>query len=190
MIIALCGPSGIGKGYFKETLIRHYPRAREIVWYTTRPLRPGEKNRKEISEAEFLELQEKGELALEQGMFGHRYAVKKSDLLERGGIYLTEIHPFVLETAKEINPDIVAIGLVTDDFDLLRDRLANRRKTETPEEIERRLEAAKLEIEAVKEKPDLYFKVLNITSENEKMVKIWAMAIFEEIRQDKGKEMS
>lgn len=42
MLIALSGPSGIGKGFIKEKLLREYPDIKEIQWITTRKLRSTE----------------------------------------------------------------------------------------------------------------------------------------------------
>ena len=83
MIIALSGPSGIGKGYFKDAIISKHPEVREIVWYTTRALRPNEKNRQSISEEEFCSMIASGELVLIQEVFDHYYGVKKQIFLRK-----------------------------------------------------------------------------------------------------------
>lgn len=42
MLITLTGPSGIGKGFVAEYLLARFPGVEELVWTTTRPLRPTE----------------------------------------------------------------------------------------------------------------------------------------------------
>lgn len=181
MIIVLSGPSGIGKGYIKESLKEKYPNIEELVWYTTRNLRPNEltnSNRKHLSEEEFKKMAEEGEMALVQGIFGHRYAVRKQDLLPREGVFLTEIHPFVIEEAKIINPNIIAIGLVTDDYALLRERMINRRKTESLDEVERRIQAAKDEVNAIRDKAQFYDSFITIKRDNESQIATMAQELF------------
>ncbi len=189
MIIALSGPSGIGKGYIKESLKEKNPYIRELVWYTTRNLRLTElidSNRKHVSEEEFEEMTKKGEIALAQGMFGHRYAVRKQDLLPREGIFLTEIHPFVIAEAKGINPHIISIGLVTDDYDLLKERLVGRRKTESLEEIGRRIQSAKDEVNAIRNNIQFYDNLIAVKRDNEDQIATIAQELFTRYMKEGG----
>ena len=189
MIIALSGPSGIGKGYAKEAIKKIYPDVQEVVWYTTRELRKSEQhnsNRKHISEPELEKLETKGEVALVQGIFGNRYAVKKQDLLEKEGIFLTEIHPYVVVEAKSINPNIVMIGLVTEDISLLEERLTSRRKTETPEEIKKRIALAKAELKAIQDNLAYYDEIISIARDNEHLIAQTAQNMFLKIISDRG----
>lgn len=179
MIIALSGPSGIGKGYAKEAILKVNPEVKEAVWYTTRELRPGEKNRKSISNIEFDAMEHAGKLVLIQEMFGHRYAMCKEDLTATEDVILTEIHPYVAQEAKKNNPDIVLIGMVTDDIELLRERLSVRRKTESPEEIERRLQTAMTEIAAIRENCELFNTVIHVERKNEPEIAQMAQKIFQ-----------
>jgi len=83
MIISFSGPSGIGKGFVKEHLLRIYPHIGELVWFTTRFPRSNEKqgNRIHISSSEFNKLSEVGDLVLVQHLYGHRYGLKRESLL-------------------------------------------------------------------------------------------------------------
>ena len=182
MIIALSGPSGIGKGYFKDAIISKHPEVKEIVWYTTRALRPNEKNRQSISEEEFCSMIASGELVLIQEVFDHYYGVKKADLLKEKGIWMTEIHPYIMAEAKRINGKIISIGLVTDDLNLLKDRLVNRRKTEKKAEIRNRLRAAKSEMDVIKNTPYNFDYMLTISRDNEAQVASLAQDIFAKIK--------
>lgn len=186
MIIALSGPSGIGKGYFKESVLLKHPEVKELIWYTTRTLRPNEKNRKSVSDAEFDELLKSEKMVLVQEMFGHRYGVHLDDLIKESGIWLTEVHPYVVMEAKRINPQIVTIGMLTEDLGLLRERLVVKRKTEKPDEIEIRLSIAKSEMNAIKENSALYDKILVITRENEHLVANMAQELFRHFVEERG----
>ena len=178
MIIALSGTSGICKGYCKEAILSKYPNVQELIWYTTRGLRPNEFNRKSISESEFEVLLNEGKMALVQDMFGHRYGISHDDLLKESGEWLTEVHPYILEEAKHINPHIITIGMITEDFSLLRERLAVKRKTENPAEIEARLGVAEKEMAIVKASPELFDEVIVVTRENESSIANIAQEIF------------
>lgn len=170
MIIALSGPSGIGKGFMKESILTNHPDINELVWCTTRALRPNEANRKSISEDEFAQLVAADKLTLVQGMFGHCYGLAVNELQGKEGIWLTEIHPFVVEGARSINPKIKMVGLITEDLDLLRERLLLKRKTEDPAEVEVRLKAAIDEMKAIKANSSMFERIVLVSRENESQI--------------------
>lgn len=172
MIISLSGPSGIGKGFTKEHLLRCYPHIEELVWFTTRPLRPNEQggNRTSVSSSEFDKLAKSGELTLVQDLYGHRYGLNKEDLLPCLGTKLTELHPDNLREAFRINPAILAIGFVTFDLSLLNKRLSVVRKTESVAEIEQRITIAKIEIETILLQRAMFTSVIEVTETGEASV--------------------
>lgn len=173
MIISLSGPSGIGKGFIKECILQTYPHIQELVWFTTRPLRSNEQqggNRINVSFPEFNQMAGFGELVLVQDLFGHRYGLRKEDLLPSSHTKLTELHPDNLLEALRINPAIFAIGLVTFDLSLLHKRLSAVRKTESPAEIEKRVATAKGEIETILQRRSLFTSVIEITEAGESSV--------------------
>lgn len=181
MIIVLSGPSGIGKGYIKEFLKKKYSYIEELVWCTTRNLRPNElinSNRKHVSKEEFEKMIERNEIVLVQNVFGHQYAIRKQDFLSNEGIFLTEIHPFVIEKAKNINPHIITIGLVTDDYDLLRERLVDRRKTESLDEVKCRTQLAEDEVNVIRKKIRFYDSIITVRRDNENEIAKIAEELF------------
>lgn len=188
MIISLSGPSGIGKGFIKEQLLQLYPNIQELVWCTTRDLRPNEQggNRFHISLSEFNQLVELGKLVLVQDLFGHRYGLRKEDLETSSDIKLTELHPANLVEALRINPSIFAIGLVTSDLSLLRKRLAVVRKSESEAEIEKRIMKAKSEIETILGHRSLHASVIEITEAEEDQVFNKVHAILQSQIKSKG----
>jgi len=166
MIIALSGPSGIGKGYVKKQLLRLYPCIQELEWFTTRPLRTNEQvggNRTNVSVSEFRHMADVGELVLIQNLFGYRYGLRMEDLLPTDDIKLTELHPDNISKALKINPAIIAIGFVTFDISLLHKRLTVIRKTESLVEIEKRVAMAEGEIRTILQQKSLFTSVVEIT---------------------------
>lgn len=191
MIIAFSGPSGIGKGYVKERLLTHYPQIEEIAWLTTRPLRANEltaSNRVSVSNEVFEKLRDSGQLSLVQGVFGHYYGVRGSDLLLAKGIRLTELHPYVVGEALQVNPRIVLIGMTTPDLELLHERLSLVRRTDTPEEIVKRVAAAELEMGAILDKRSFYRAIVEVTKQNEGEVFEQILTILEPILNERGTE--
>ena len=173
MIISLSGPSGIGKGFVKEGLLKLYPQIQELVWFTTRPLRSNEQqggNRIHVSLLEFNQMAEFGKLVLVQDLFGHRYGLRKEDLLSSLDIKLTEVHPDNMLEALRINPKIFAIGFVTFDLSLLQKRLSILRKTESPVEIKHRVATAVSEMEIILQRKLLFASVIEVTEVGESLV--------------------
>jgi guanylate kinase len=172
MIISLSGPSGIGKGFVREQLLRAYPCIQELLWFTTRPLRLTEQqhsNRIHVSLSEFNKLAESGQLVLVQDLYGHRYGLKKEDLLPGPNVRLTELHPVNVEEALRINPEVLAIGFITSDFSMLRERLVLR-KTESATEIEQRITSAQIEIETILRQKALFAAVIEVAKDSEVFV--------------------
>jgi len=180
MIIALSGPSGIGKGYVKERLLQLFPHILELTWFTTRPLRTNEQaggNRTSVSVSEFGRMADVGELVLIQNLFGHRYGLRVDDLLPTSDIRLTELHPDNMSEALKINPEIVAIGFVTFELSLLHKRLAIARKTESFAEIEKRVATAEDEIRTILWQRSLFTSVVEIAEATEHLVLKEVLAI-------------
>jgi guanylate kinase len=169
MLISLCGPSGIGKGHIKKQILKAYPLIKELQWFTTRTLRPDEKNgnRVHVSPKKFKYLVNHDKLVLVQNLYGHFYGLKKNDLRPIKGIAITEIHPDNLGEAFKINPAIIAIGLITSDFSILYERLAMIRKTEGSAEIKQRIKKAKNEIKTIKQRKTLFASLIEISKKTE-----------------------
>lgn len=170
--IALSGPSGIGKGYIHEHILRVYPSMQELRWLTTRPPRTtvSDANRQHVSVDAFAQLVASGDLVLVQNIFGHNYGLSRRDLAPRAGLYLTEIHPKNLQEALEINPRLVAIGLMTSEPALLRHRLEEVRRTEHPEEIEVRLAEGTRDMQAMRDRRVYYTALIDVTSVSQRHV--------------------
>lgn len=171
MLVSLTGPSGIGKGYLKDYLLRVFPDWREISWYTTRQIRSRENYRNDrriVTEAQFRRLYEQGNIILVQELYGYLYGMNCSDL--EGGdkeILLTELQISNLPTALALIEDLLTIALVPADPNFLRQRLTNYRGTESLEEVELRLETARSEIDLIWQSTSLFARVFTVSEANE-----------------------
>jgi|SRR3990167_6302840 len=167
MLIALSGPSGIGKGFIKQALLARYPEITELAWLTTRPLREGELaggNRIHVSRTCFATLEAQGKCVLVQELYGNRYGLLSAQL-HGTQPRLTEMHPGNVQEIIRLHPNIYLIGLVTDDLSLLHDRLVIR--GDVDQKNEERLDAAKAEMSLIHGMRHLYNFIFIITRENE-----------------------
>lgn len=155
LLFVVSGPSGAGKDTLVEALREQRPTLRYSISATTRPPRPEERNEEHyffVSEAEFDRLLRTGGLLESREYNGNLYGTPR-DFIERS---LTEGYDVVLKpevngalAVKAAYPDAVLIFLVPDRFSNLRERLLARR-TETNEEIARRLEIAQREMKFIR----------------------------------------
>lgn len=166
MHIALSGPSGIGKGYVQERILQVYPSMQELRWTTTRPPRTTvpDANRQHVSNEAFAQLAASSDLVLVRKIFGYDYGLARRDLVPREGLYLTEVHPDNLQEAHTINPDLVAIGLMTSEPALLHHRLTEIRRTERPDEIAARLAEGAREMQVMRDQYVYYTALVDVTS--------------------------
>jgi guanylate kinase len=155
LLFVVSGPSGAGKDTLVEGLREHRPSLRYSVSATTRVPRPEEREGEHyffVSSANFDRLRRDGGLLEWREYNGNLYGTPR-DYIERS---LTEGYDVIMK--PEVNgalavkagyPDAVLIFLVPDRFSNLRERLLARR-TETNEEIARRLEIAQQEMKFIR----------------------------------------
>lgn len=155
LLFVVSGPSGAGKDTLVDALLARTPNLRYSVSATTRPPRPGEIDGQHyffLSEEEFVRRREAGEFLEWRVYNGNLYGTPR-DYVER-----TVAEGYDLIMKPEVNgalavqaayPAAVLIFLVPDRFSYLRDRLLARR-TETNEEIARRLEIAHQEMQYIR----------------------------------------
>ncbi|MFI2608984.1 guanylate kinase [Kitasatospora sp. NPDC018619] len=152
-LTVLSGPSGVGK----STVVAHMRKMHPEVWLsvsaTTRHPRPGEKNGVQyhfVDNDEFDKLVANGELLEWAEFAGNRYGTPRAavqEKLERGEPVLLEID---LQGARQVRasmPEAQLVFLAPPSWDELVRRLTGR-GTEAQDVIERRLEAAKVELAA------------------------------------------
>lgn len=155
LLVILSGPSGVGKGTVRESLMMHQElNLAYSVSMTTRPMRPGEVEGRDyyfVDDATFKKAV-KDKLFLEHTSFvKHNYGTLKSEvfsLLEQGKNVLLEIEVNgARQVMNEIDRnDLLTIFLLPPSYDELENRIRHR-STEPEPVIEKRLAKAKSEME-------------------------------------------
>lgn len=155
-LTVLSGPSGVGK----STVVAHMRKEHPEVWLsvsaTTRRPRPGEQHGVQyffVSDEEFDKLIANGELLEWAEFAGNRYGTPRhavAERLENGEPVLLEIDLQGARLVRESMPEARLVFLAPPSWEELVRRLTGR-GTEPPEVIERRLEAAKIELAAESE---------------------------------------
>lgn len=156
-VTVIAGPTAVGKGTVTALLRERNPEIWESISATTRAPRPGEVDGvhyRFVSEAEFTELIDQDQMLEWATVHGkHRYGTPRGPVEQAvadGKPVLLEID---LEGARQIRqsmPEARFVFLAPPSWDELVRRLTGR-GTETQEQIERRLETAKIELAAESE---------------------------------------
>ncbi|EMF51598.1 guanylate kinase [Streptomyces bottropensis ATCC 25435] len=164
----LSGPSGVGK----STVVAHMRKAHPEVWLsvsaTTRKPRPGEQHGVHyffVTDDEMDKLIANGELLEWAEFAGNRYGTPRAavlERLERGEPVLLEIDLQGARQVRESMPDAQLVFLAPPSWEELVRRLTGR-GTEPPDVIERRLEAAKIELAA---EPEFDVTLVNTSVED------------------------
>ncbi|WP_328539852.1 guanylate kinase [Streptomyces sp. NBC_00344] len=152
-LTVLSGPSGVGK----STVVAHMRKVHPEVWLsvsaTTRKPRPGERHGVQyffVDDGEFDKLIANGELLEWAEFAGNRYGTPRRAVLERleaGEPVLLEIDLQGARLVRESMPEAQLVFLAPPSWDELVRRLTGR-GTEPSDVIERRLDAAKIELAA------------------------------------------
>jgi guanylate kinase len=120
---------------------------------TTRTARPGEVNGVDyhfLSQDDFDRRVARGEFVEHAVYAGNSYGTLRTELERPARAIVLEIDLQGARQVRETLPDAVRIFIEPPSFDVLRDRLAAR-GSDSPEEIERRLAAARDELQAAGE---------------------------------------
>lgn len=155
-LTVLSGPSGVGK----STVVAHMRKVHPEVWLsvsaTTRKPRPGEKHGVQyyfVDEDEFDKLVANGELLEWAEFAGNRYGTPRHAVLDRlagGEPVLLEIDLQGARLVRQSMPEAQLVFLAPPSWEELVRRLTGR-GTESPEVIEERLAAARVELAAESE---------------------------------------
>lgn len=163
-LTVLAGPTAVGKGTVSTYIRDNYPQVWLSVSATTRPARPGEVDGVHYffkSPEEFDRLVAQGEFLEWAVVHGqNRYGTLRSTVkqaIAEGRSVLLEIDLQGARQVKAAVPDAQFVFLAPPSWEEMVRRLVGR-GTETPEEQQRRLETAKLELAA---EPEFDHTIIN-----------------------------
>jgi guanylate kinase len=158
VLLILAGPAGVGKSTLCDRLVSEVPGFERAITATTRPPRPNEVNGRDyhfLSEPEFdARLAANDFLEWAWVHRKYRYGTLKSAVLDRLPHSSLVMNIDVqgvrsIRTAAQAIPllkeRLVTIFVAPDSLDVLRERLQGRGAV-TPEELERRMHSAELEL--------------------------------------------
>jgi guanylate kinase len=157
-VFVITGPSGVGKGTLIRGLLERLPELKLSVSATTRQPRPGEQSGEHyhfMDPDEFERRVAADEFVEHAAYSGSNYGTLRSELEGR----LNEGVPVVLEIelqgarqVREAMPEAIQVFIAPPSPETLRTRLIGR-GTDTPEQVQRRLETAAAELGAQPEFP-------------------------------------
>ncbi len=159
----ITGPSGVGKGTLIRGLLEEVPELELSVSATTRRPRPGERDGLDyhfLTADEFEKHVAAGDFLEHATYSGNRYGTLRSEVERR----LRDGRPVVLEIelqgARQVRgamPEAVGVFIAPPSRGALRARLIGR-GTDTPEQVETRMQTAERELEA---QPEFAHVVVN-----------------------------
>ncbi len=169
-IIVISAPSGAGKTTIVRSVLKKIPKIVFSISATTRAKRDYEVDGVDyffLTEDEFKEKIEKNEFVEWETFYGYYYGTLKSFIdseMKKGNSVLLEVDVKGAMKIKEVYPDAVSIFILPPSIEELKNRLINR-KTETEEDLLKRFERAKMEIEF---QTHFQYKVINDDLEDAK----------------------
>jgi len=152
-VVIVSGPSGVGKSTICKEVVKRLNNAYLCVSITSRPRNPSETQSRDywfISEQDFQERINKGQLLEYAEVFGHLYGTPKDKVeqaLQAGKTVILEIDVQGAKQVKAVYPDAIMIFVLPPRAKVLAERL-DRRGREDSEQAELRLNVASSEIAA------------------------------------------
>jgi guanylate kinase len=157
-VFVITGPSGVGKGTLIRGLRERLPQLELTVSATTRRPRPGEQDGADyhfLTPEQFQAHVEAGEFLEHADYSGHRYGTLRTEVdrpLGAGTPVVLEIEVQGARQVRQAMPEAVAVFIAPPSMEALRTRLIGR-GTDSPEQVEARLQTAERELEAAREFP-------------------------------------
>ena len=153
-LFVLSGPSGSGKTTIAKNIVSNINNIVFAISHTTRPMREGETNGRDyyfIDIETFTAMKRRGEFAESAEVFGNYYGTTQAEIkraVDDGNDVLLEIDVNGANQIRNKYSDSILIFLLAPDRDELEKRLIGR-KTDSDEEIRRRLNVGNKEITEV-----------------------------------------
>lgn len=153
MALVIAAPSGAGKTTLARALVDRHEDVEFSVSATTRPRRKHEKGSRDyhfVEEAEFVRMQESGDLLEWAVVHGRRYGTPRAEVEQRlkdGRVVVLDIDVKGAGQVRQALPQAVLVFVLPPSAEELRRRLATR-DTEPPEERQVRLQTARQELRA------------------------------------------
>ena len=163
LLVVLSGPSGVGKDATIQRMKDRGYSCYFVVTATTRARRPSEIDGVDyhfVSEATFLDLIARGELLEHALVYGQYKGIPKAGVraaLLSGQDVIMRIDVQGADTIRRLVPEAVTIFLTAESEEALVERL-RRRRTEDPEQLERRIETARGELRCT---ADFKYRIVN-----------------------------
>jgi guanylate kinase len=154
ILFVVSAPSGAGKTSLCRTMARNLADLNYSVSYTTRPPRPGEVSGRDyvfISRDEFGKLADRNEFAEWAEVHGNLYGTHAETIrrmLDEGLDIILDVDAQGAAQLKKRFPEGVFIYILPPSLEVLRERLYDR-KSDSAEEIERRLKEARREVQTL-----------------------------------------
>jgi guanylate kinase len=163
LLVVVSGPSAVGKdSVIKRMKELNHP-FHPVVTATTRPPREEERHGEDyffLSEQEFLQLMEEGELLEHALVYGQRKGIPKDQVrraLASGQDVIMRVDVQGAATVRSLIPDAILIFLIAGSEQELIRRM-RKRGTESAEELERRIATVR---EEMKRLPEFDYVVVN-----------------------------
>jgi len=163
LVFVVSAPSGAGKTSLCQKITEVVPNLQHSISYTTRPPRPGEVDGKSyffVDNARFQQMVERKELVEWAEVHGNLYGTSREalmDLVDRGIDVILDVDSQGALQIKKRHKEGVFIYVLPPSFEDLKNRLKERR-SESHEEVARRLKKAKEEIWNYRE---YYYLIIN-----------------------------
>lgn len=176
-------PSGAGKSTLCKELISVVPGLRHSISYTTRKPRPEEVHGRDyffVDESLFQEMVTRNEFAEWAPVYGHFYGTPRSaltEMMEKGVDVLLAIDAQGALQIKKKFADAIFIYIMPPSIDALRTRLMQR-GSDSPEEIQRRLQKAREEVWSYRE----YYYIVRNDDVKQALSELEAIVLAERIK--------